>query len=275
MQNLWRFIVKYSSFLIFLCLEVASFLLFFSSQPYPKSTMLSSSNAVIAWLNEGVSGIGNFFSLSKANRELAVENALLLQENHILRSLLDSSLSPDSADLPLPPSWVFRPAKVVDLETKTQHNYLVLNRGLNDSVHIGDGVICSSGIVGMVSNCNSGYSLVTPIIHPKMNISCRLKEVGYAGFLHWQGPSCHYAQLTDIARHITVNKGDTVITSGITTLYPEGLMIGVVDETELKDGDTYHYIRVRLTTDFRSLRYVQVVSNPLAEQQNEVKTQSR
>lgn len=93
------------------------------------------------------------------------------------------------------------------------------------------------------------------------------------GFLHWDGPSSRYAGLNDIGRHIEVREGDTIVTSGLTDRFPQDVMVGVVDKVTLRDGDTNYRISVRLSTDFRSLEYVQIIRNPLSDEHHAIKPQ--
>jgi len=60
---------------------------------------------------------------------------------------------------------------------------------------------------------------------------------------------------------VVVNQGDTVVTSGLTNVFPEGVMVGVVTETKLGLGDNYHQTTIELSTDYKALKYVQVLRN--------------
>ncbi len=270
MENLLRFIRKYSNFLLFLGLEVVAFLWLFSEQKLQQSTFLSASNSLVASLNEQVSAVGEYFSLATYNNALSAENARLREEVHRLQGIVEAVAENDSVYRYAHLQWDYIPAKVVDMECGTQHNYLVLNKGARDSVCVGQGVLCADGVVGVIGAVNSRFAEVIPVIHPKMRLSCRLKPNGQTGFMVWSGPSARYARLTDVGRHIVVNEGDTVVSSGLTSLFPEGIPIGVVEHIDLPDGDTYYDLNVRLTVDFGKLRYVQVVRNPLSQEQENV-----
>lgn len=262
MRNLLKFIQQYSNFLIFVGLEVAAFLLFAMTQPYQQMRMLSSANVVIAGINQQVREWTDFVSLRKVNNQLAEKNARLEQELMALRDQLERSNERDTsryyyAHL----QWDFIPAKVVDLQTASQHNYLVLNKGSRDHVKEGQGVLGQHGVVGVVSKVNSNFSLVIPLIHPKMNLSCRIQKNGQQGFLHWEGASYRYASLDDVGRHVQVEEGDTIVTSGLTSRFPENILVGVVDKVRLSEGDANYQLRVKLATDYRGLKYVQIINN--------------
>jgi rod shape-determining protein MreC len=271
MHNLLRLIQKYGNFLLFMVMEVAAFLWLFSEQKLQQSTFLSASNTAIASFNLLLTNTDEYFHLREENASLAAENARLSERLHRMESMAEDSVENDSAYVYAHLEWQYMPARVVDVATHSQHNYLVLNKGLRDGVKEGEGVLSHAGVVGIVSAVNSHFAQVIPVIHPKMRLSCRIRRNGQMGFLVWAGPSPRYANLTDIGRHIAVEEGDTIETNGLTGLFPEGIPIGIVDQIELPEGDTYYNLRVLLSTDFNSLRYVQIVHNPLAAEQDSMR----
>lgn len=271
MRNLLELIRKYSNFLLFLVMEVAAFLWMFSEQKLQQSACLSACNTLTASFNLLLTGTDEYFHLRQENAALAEENARLNGRIDELLGLLEDSAERDSGYVYAHLRWDYMPAKVVDVETRSRHNYLVLNKGLRDSVRTGQGVVSHGGVVGVVSAVNTHFAQVIPVIHPKMRLSCRIRRNGQMGFLVWSGPSPRYADLTDVGRHIAVAEGDTIETNGLTDLFPEGVPIGVIDRVELPDGDTYYNLRVLLATDFKSLRYVQIVHNPLAAEQDSLR----
>jgi rod shape-determining protein MreC len=100
-----------------------------------------------------------------------------------------------------------------------------------------------------------------PLINTHTNLSCRFIKNDYIGTLKWDGKDCRFAQLTDVAAHMVVNPGDTIVTSGLSPVFPEGIAVGIVENSVLKEGDSYYTIRVRLSTNFKRLKYVEVVQN--------------
>jgi rod shape-determining protein MreC len=152
-------------------------------------------------------------------------------------------------------------AKVVQMTTDKLHNYLTINRGANDSIRVGQGVRNSEGVVGIVRTVGRNYSVVLPVINTRTHISCRFAKNDYIGTLQWSGQDYRYAELADVATHMVVNPGDTIVTSGLSPVFPEGVPVGVVESSVLKEGASYHTIRVRLFTNFKRLKYVEVVQN--------------
>ena len=121
-------------------------------------------------------------------------------------------------------------------------------------------VISSEGIVGIVKSVSANYASVLSVLNRDFTVSAKIKKNGYFGPLSWNGNSAGNATLTDIPHHVKITRGDTIVTSGFGGIFPEGYMIGIIDDFRLKGGN-YYEITVRLSTDFRKLNYVQVIRN--------------
>ena len=249
MQNLLKILLRYSNFLVFIALEVAAFLLISMNNAYPRSSILSTANNFIAWQHAQISEIGGYFSLRSQNEQLAAENTAL--RNRIC--------SMDSAKNNAPIHY--EQAKVVQMTTDQLHNYLTINRGSKDGIQSGQGVRNEDGVVGIVRTVGRNYSVVQPLINTLTNLSCRFVKNDYIGTLQWDGKDNRFALLTDVAAHMVVNPGDTIVTSGLSPVFPEGIPVGIVENSTLKEGASYYTIRVRLHTNFKRLKYVEVVQN--------------
>ena len=249
MQTLLKILLRYSNFLVFIALEVAAFMLISLNNAAPRSSMLSTANNFVAWQYELVSNVREYFSLRSQNELLAAENAAL--RNQIC--LMDSTSKADSIH--------YESAKVVQMTTDKLHNYLTINRGSRDGIQRGQGVMNSEGTIGIVRTVGLNYSVILPIINTHTNLSCRFAKNDYIGTLQWDGKDYRFAQLVDVASHVIVREGDTIVTSGLSPVFPEGIPVGIVDNCILKEGDSYYTIRVRLQTDFKRLKYVEVVQN--------------
>ena len=269
MRNLLQFIVKNSHFLLFLLLEIVAFLLIITRQAYPRSTAMTAANTLSAGMNGSADYVAEYFGLRGDNRQLNEEVCLLQAEVQRLTNLLEGQTERDTSEAVYDYSHLcFRqiPAKVIDLTTHQEHNYLTLNKGRRDSIAVGQGVIAGNKVVGIVSSVNERFALVVPVIHTGTHLSSRIAKNGYIGFTCWSGVDSRYARLTEIGRHIEVVPGDSVVTSGLTATFPEGLLIGIIERADLSDGDDYYRIRMRLATDFKRLRYVQVLVNPMGDE---------
>ncbi len=245
MQNLLKILLRYSNFLVFIALEVAAFLLIGLHNAAPRSSMLSTANSFVAWQHEQLNEINGYFSLRSQNEQLAAENA----------ELRNALCLRDSSD------WHYEAAKVVQMTTNELHNYLTIDRGSKDGIVRGQGVRNSDGVVGIIRTVGPNYSVVLPIINTHTNLSCRFSKNDYIGTLQWDGKDSRFALLADVAAHMVVNEGDTIVTSGLSPVFPEGIPVGIVENSTLKAGDSYHTIRIRLNTNFKRLKYVEIVQN--------------
>lgn len=260
MSNLLKIISRYSNFLVFILLEVVAFLLIVGNNLYPRSRVLSTANRVVAWNYRVVSSITGYFGLRAENSELAEENAILRNRLNELENLSEN-VNMDSLYRYAQYDLRYIPAKVVQMTTTQQHNYLTINRGERDGVYVGMGVRNHDGVVGIVRTVGGKYSVVQPVINTHTNLSCRFAKNDYVGTLQWNGYSSRFANLTDVAAHMVVNQGDTIVTSGLSPIFPAGIPVGVVEEAVLADGASYYTIRIRLTTNFRRLKYVELIEN--------------
>lgn len=258
MQNLLKILLRYSNFLVFIVLEVAAFLLISLNSAYPRSSMLSTANRVIAWQHEQISDIRGYFHLRSVNEQLAEENIALRNQIYSMDSAQNGEIIH------------FQSAKVVQMTTDALHNYLTINKGSRDGIQRGQGVRNSEGVVGIVRTVGPHYSVVMPIINTLSNISCRFAKNDYIGTLQWDGKDNRFAQLTDVSSHMVVNPGDTIVTSGLSPVFPEGIPVGIVESSYLKEGDSYYRIRVRLNTQFKRLKYVEVVQNAYQQELEEL-----
>ena len=259
MQSLLKFIQKYSNFLIFIILEVVAFLLLTSYNEYPKSSVLSTSNAIVAFNYKVTNNVISYFRLQSVNAQLQQENIDLRNQITALQNVLEDSIERHYTYSHL--DYTYIPAKVIQLSTDKQHNFLTINKGLRDSVYQGMGVCNNEGVVGIVTTVGEHFAVVIPIINTKSRISGKFLKNGYYGTIEWDGLDYRYAQLTDIASHLEVNAGDTIVTSGLSPVFPADIPLAIVETAELKEGDSYYTIKVRLQTDFRRLNYVQLIDN--------------
>ena len=286
MQTLLKFILRYGNFLLFILLEVAAFLLVVWSNAYPRSSALSTANRLVAWQYEMVAEVTGYFGLKGVNERLAAENAALrsqlensgqmsgyvpmcrgyqAQGGAVSQSHQNGQLVGEDSAI-MREQVVYREGKVVQMTMNGMRNYLTINRGEEDSVYEGMGVRNEEGAVGIVATVGKHYAVVLPLINIETHLSCRFLKNDYIGTLQWDGRDTRFAELADVATHLEVNVGDTIVTSGLSTSFPAGVPVGVVEECRLEEGASYYTVRVRLATDFRRLRYIEVIDNEDVEE---------
>lgn len=270
MHNLLEFLAKYNHWFVFVILEVVSFVLLFQYNSYQGSVWFSSANAVTGKLYEWDSNVETFFSLTKVNQELTQRNAYLEQQVQQLSEKLtdatkDSTFAQRS-QMSLLQSYRLIPAKVVANSIDKPGNLMTIDKGRADGVRKDMGVVCGTGVVGIVYLVAEHYSVLIPVLNTKSNISCTIKNRGYFGYLRWKGGPSEYAYMEDVPRHAHFKLGDYVVTSGYSAVFPPGVLVGkVLHVFNSADGLSYR-VQLKLSTDFAKLRDVCVIDDaPMRE----------
>ena len=227
--------------------------------------MLSSGNAMVGRMYEMTNSFVEFFKLSEANDNLANENTQLrnrvVELENKLSTLTDTLNSVSWKNVPVSPEkeYSYITAKVIRNTTHLSQNYITLNKGSNEGITPDMGVVGEEGVVGIVKSVSPRFSVVIPILNPKIQISSKFKKNDYSGPLVWNGKDARFASLNDIARHVRFSLGDTLITSGLTKTFPEGIMIGTINDYNIKESDAYYNIQVKLAVNFRTLTHVKII----------------
>lgn len=267
MKGLLEFLYKHSHWLVFFLLEGISLFLLFSFNDYQGSVWLSSANTVSGSALEAGQRVTGYFGLTAENRRLAEQNAQLEEQVFGLRQMLDS-MALDRLTVETEGQWPFDviPANVVENSTNKPDNYITINKGTRDGITPDMGVISSEGVVGVTYRCSPHYTLVLPILNSKSNISCKVHPGESFGYLEWSGGDARHAKLCDVPRYAVVSVGDTVVTSGHSAFFPEGLMVGVVSAIDPTADNLSNAIDVRLGSPFARIRHVFVIRNAGADE---------
>lgn len=272
MRNLIEFIKKYNHWFVFVLLEVVSFVLLFKFNSYQGSVWFSSANAVAGKVYELDAAVKNYFSLTKINQQLNVRNLYLEQTVRKLSEQVDELTGQkDSSWLARTQEQVLKeckliPAKVLTNSLDKRDNFITIDKGRADGVRKDMGVACGNGVVGVVYMVSEHYAVVIPLLNSKSNLSVTIRERGYYGYLHWTGGRADLAYVDDIPRHAHFRLGDLVETSGYSSIFPPGIIVGqILHVYNSADGLSYR-VQVRLTTDFGNLRDVCVIDNTAMEE---------
>jgi rod shape-determining protein MreC len=267
MHNLTEFLAKHNHWFVFLVLEVVSMVLLFRYNSYQGSVWFSSANAVTGKVYEWDSAVESYFSLSGVNSQLTQRNAFLEQQVRMLDdSIARLTRSQEAAVTRLSSMVPFQgcrliPAKVVANMVNRYDNLITIDKGYSDGVKRDMGVVCGMGVVGIVYLVSEHYSIVIPALNSHSNISCTIQRRGYFGYLRWRGGSSQLAYLEDVPRHAHFKLGDNVVTSGYSSVFPPGVMVGkVLHVFNSADGLSYR-VQVKLSTDFARLRDVCLVDD--------------
>jgi rod shape-determining protein MreC len=251
MNKILEFLYKYLVVIIFVVLEMLAFLLVVNKNDLQRSVAFRSVTALSAWTHSLTNSVTDYFGLVEANRYLADENARLYKEIADYKTWIADSLVSQSAENYLSAKVVYN--SVYDLQ-----NYIIIDKGSEQGVEEDMGVFAPQGVVGVVQRVSNNYAVVLPIINPEQVISAKIKGNNQLGSVKWNGKSPLKAKLYEIPSHVNVVAGDTVVTSGFSAIFPEGVMIGVVDKAAHVENTMYCDVDIKLAVDFQSLSYVTV-----------------
>lgn len=269
MYSLFQFLYRNRAFFIFLLLEVISFWLIINDRSYLSARFFNSSNRLAASVHGVSAGISEYFSLRSVNDQLAEENRLL-HEKIMNRPPVGIQLLANDTALLDTAVLVYETiaAKVINNSTHRSDNYITIDKGNKHGVEEGMGIIGPNGIVGKVKYTSANYASVISLLHSEFLISAVIKRNNVFGTVRWQGRDPQYSDLQFIPRHVELQVGDTIVSSGFNTIFPAGYMIGTIEEFGLSEDASFHKVTVKLATDFHSLSYVYVVKNILGNEKD-------
>lgn len=254
MRSLLDFIVRHSYVFLFILLETLSLVLLFGLNERQNAAFLTSANSISGTVLEWRAGVNQYFGLRKENASLAADNARLRERLYALTDSVNERYS-DSLG-----SGSVILARVIDNSVRKDDNYITVNKGRNDGLEQGMGVYNPDGVVGVVMLAGRHYSIVLPVLNGRTSISCKIQGSDSFGFLEWQGGDPYMAQLRDLPYHSAVESGDTLVTTGFSSVFPEGIPVGTVTKVErMADGMTLK-VDVRLAADMSGLGWVYVHS---------------
>ena len=245
---------------IFILLEVAALHMLARGGELQQNYFAGISHGVQQYVWGKSESIKYYFSLREQNEALAAENMRLREA---IGSACDLAAEEDLASVfqALPASgFAFIPARIAKLSRNKQHNYMIIDRGSEDGVRPQDGIVTSCGVVGIVEAVGDHYAYAISLQNKDLSISARIGLDGASGPMSWDGRSSHGAILREIPLQYRFSPGDTVYTSGHSSIFPAGIPLGVMGEAKIVNGATYE-IKVTLFQDFSTLRYVSVARN--------------
>ena len=258
MNHLFSYLSGIRIIVVFIVLEAIAIMLFTGHTYYQQSAILQNIHVALGTVARPVHALTQYFSLGAVNRQLAEENNRLRNDLEYLQSI-DAGGVTTAYDSQCKPLYSYIPAEIIDNSVNKQRNYLMLNAGSEQGVKPEMGVITEEGVVGVVTAVSPRHSVVKSILNTEWTFNVRLKSAGDFGPMKWDGVDHKQSILSDIPQHSNVVKGDTVITSGYSRMFPQGIPIGVVDTAVVKRGN-FHEIKVNLFLDLRKVRYVNIVN---------------
>ena len=244
---------------IFIILEVAALNMLNHNGTMQNVWFSKGAHAVMGTLWGGTERIKDYFSLKKVNESLALEN-LELRTRLARHEAQNEQQKQEEVTTDVAGQFRYMPATIMKISNNTQHNYMIIGKGSEDGVTAGSGVITGKGAIGVIDAVSSNYSYARSFKNHEMNISARLGKEGAVGPMSWDGMSRNGAILKEIPHHVEFEPGDTVFTSGFSSIFPPDIPLGTTGKSKIVNGATYE-IEITLFEDFGSLRHVTIVEN--------------
>ncbi len=262
MNVLLNFLSKNGFFVLFLALQVSAITLMFNKVNMQKSFFAGQINAfnsrVGSYVDEGTS----YLKLKKINEQLVQQNKTLLIELYGK----DKSKTPEFIKV-TDTTGGGQVYNFVDADIKTNSitkidNYFSINRGKLHGVYSEMGVIGTNGIAGIVINSTKNYALVQSVLsRNKIRINAALKKTGNFGTLTWNGNDPRIMNLSDVPKYVPLMVGDSIITDGKSSMFPQGLLIGKVSGYSVDAKTGFWDISVELEQNMGNINKVFVVKN--------------
>lgn len=286
MRNLLLFFLRYQNFFLFFLLEVICLILIFNYQYYHRFQAFRVAQEVTGSYYSMTSGVRQYFNLQQVNDSLRKANKRLMNRSLMREreaSQTDSLTLSDSTNM-LPrkkmdtirtdtglvaqsKKYKYAPAKVIFNSVNKRNNYLTLNKGAKDGLEAPMGLTTSKGVVGILKNVSSNYAVGISVLHNDFSISCEIPEINQIGALNWNGENPQILQFQDIPTHVTIRKGQKVVTSPYSRLFPPDLPVGRIVAFSKGPGANFYDIQVKLNENLRSLQHVYAIENQFLEEQ--------
>ena len=275
MRSLFNFIVRNVHWLLFLALIFCSVFLTVKNNQFQRSKFLSAAQEITGSIYSVTSGFQSYMNLNSANADLLKRVAELETELYAVKRTFE--LSGDSVqtgrmmlDSATAFIYQFLPARVVNNTVSLNDNYLTIDKGSDDGIEEDMGVISENGIVGVIMKTSPRFSIVISVLNSKFRLSCKVRYNNYIGPLVWDGSDSRYTYLTELPRHVDFSAGDTIVTSGYSAVFPEGLPVGSIVNFQKQKDDNYTSLKVRLFTNFNTLRNVLIIKNKYQKEQRKL-----
>jgi rod shape-determining protein MreC len=276
LRNIFLFIRRYFHLIFFLVLQGFSIYLIIHYSKYHNAAFGEFANQVTGKVNTQYSRIDNYFHLKRTNDSLVKANEVLYNKlkmdfelpDTVSKTMIDT-IRVDS--LLQYRKYTYLHARVVSNSISTQNNYIVLSRGKNQQFHEGMGIVdINNAVVGIITEVTDDYSVVMSLLHKDSHLSGKLLKGGETGTLNWDGKEPNIITLSNIPKSAKLAKGDTIITSGFSTTFPKGMIIGTVAEIFSETSTSNFRIKFKTAANFYNLQYVYAIENTQQEPVNKI-----
>jgi rod shape-determining protein MreC len=270
MRYLLYFFRKHYFYFLFLFLEVLSLVLIFNFNEYQNSALSRLSANVAGSILTLSSDISEYFSLTRTNKILADDNASL---HSYLRDAFyrTDTHSYYHKDTLYKLEYKYISARVISNSTNKRNNFLMLNKGTLHGIENHSGVIIGNRIVGQIVSVSQHFCWVMSVLNKDTKISGKFRKNGQLVNIEWDGGNYRRGEVKEIPKHVVMEKGDTIITSGNSDIFPEGLIIGTINDYTIAQDENFNNATLLFSTDFNSLSYVEIVIDMMRKEKDALK----
>ena len=205
-----------------------------------------------------LAGLGDIGHLQSDNKRLSSENAALrarlaagselARENELLRQQLGLNVATPRRHIA---------AQVVAYQPDSYRQFITISRGKRDGLVAGQAVTSGGMLVGILSQVDNTTAKVLLISDPVFKLAGRVQASGATGIV--QGQLGAGLVMTEIGQTDVVRPADTVVTSGLGGVVPEGIIIGQIQTVRSQQNGIFQTADIVTEVKPTSLSIVFVV----------------
>ena len=248
---------------MFIFIQSITLWLTIQNKDYHRTTFINSTGNFVGSIYSKVNNFDKYLDLYDENTRLVEENAKLhsMLKSSMIEVGIDMKLHTDTNAMKIVQKYHFTEAEVINNSYRHRNNHITINKGLKNGIRDGDGVITSNGVIGVIESTGENYSSVISILNKNLQVNAKLKKSNYFGSLSWPGKNRNIFVLSDIPKEAKFSVGDTIITGGYSTIFPEGINIGVIEEFNIIENQNYYFITVKPFVDYANVKSVYTIQN--------------
>lgn len=260
MTELLRFLKRYYHIFMFLLLELLS-IYFLTRNSYRQGSAITSlANNISGSVYGTLDSFTSYFYLKSNNKALVEEN---LRLRHMVETSYVKIVNTihQQEDTVYKQMFSFIDCRVISKTVNHRNNFFMLNKGSSSGLEVDMGVMSPNGVVGVVVKTTENFSLVMSVLHQDSKLNVRNERTKTTGTLVWNGHHYAVGQIVDMPSSIAVKKGDTIVTSGFSRNFPEGIPVGTIKKYSKDKGTGFYNIDINFFTDYNKLEYVYAIKN--------------
>jgi rod shape-determining protein MreC len=269
MKNLFLFLRKNYFYFFALLLETIALILFFQYNEYPNSIFFSACQKISGTILSVKNEVNEYFSLRNTNRQLAEELAKIYSRTKEAYYFADTCKYVYNDSLRFQ-QFSYISAKVISNTINRRNNFMMINKGQMHGIKLYMGVIMGNKIVGQVVGISKHFSWIMSVLNKDSRISAKIKKNNQLVNVIWNGGNYKIGEVQEIPKHVYIKQGDTIITSGNSSIFPEGIIIGTITENKIDQDENFNRADIEFITDFNSLEYVIVVLDLMRTEKEEL-----